>query len=141
MSSKRSERSFHLKDTMDGEIKSSNSAKSSMKRFPKKDSLVISVLSLVLFALMFVRIEVVHRRAEVTEAKLEKRIQRIEDEMQEKVLTIVKGLFKTERNPTTRNSIVGNYASIGRSKAAFFAGDAAGRAKIHRRPPLHCYLY
>ena len=118
MSSKRSERSFHLKDTMDGEIKS-NSAKSSMNRFPKKDSLVISVISLVLFALMFVRIEGVYRRAEVTEAKLEKRIQRIEDEMQEKVLTIVKGLLKTERTPTTRNSIVGNYASIGRSKAAF----------------------
>ena len=132
MSSKRSERSFHLKDTMDGEIKS-NSAKSSMNRFPKKDSLVISVLSLVLFALMFVRIEVVHRRAEVTEAKLEKRIQRIEDEMQEKLLTIVKGLLKTERNPTTRDSIVGNYTSIGRSKAAVFAGDAAGRAKIPKK--------
>ena len=135
MSSKRSERSFHLKDTMDGEIKSSNSAKSSMNRFPKKDSLVISALSLVLFALMFVRIEVVHRRAEVREAKLEKRIQRIEDEMQEKVLTIVKALLKTERTPTTRKSIVGNYASIGRSKATVFAGfswtqDAAGRSKI-----------
>ena len=48
----------------------------------KKDSLVIVAMSLVLFALMFVRIEVVHRRAEVMEAKLEKRIQRIEDEMQ-----------------------------------------------------------
>ena len=95
MSSKRSERSFHLKDTMDGEI-NSNSAKSSMNRFPKKDSLVISVLSLVLFALMFVRIEVVHRRTEVTEAKLEKRIQRIEDEMREKALTILKGVLKTE---------------------------------------------
>lgn len=119
---------------MDGEIKS-NSAKSSMNRFPKKDSLVISVLSLVLFALIFVRIEVVRRRAEVTEAKLEKRIQRIEDEMQEKVLTIVKGLFKTERNPTTRDSIVGNYAGIGRSKATVFAGfsktqDASRRSKI-----------
>ncbi|CAH3192112.1 unnamed protein product [Porites evermanni] len=97
MSSKRSERSFHLKETMDGEIKSLKSAKSSMNRFPKKDSLVISVLSLVLFALMFVRIEVVHRRAEVTEAKLEKRIQRIEDEMQEKVLTIVKGFHNRNR--------------------------------------------
>ena len=82
---------------MDGEIKS-NSAKSSMNRFPKKDSLVISVLSLVLFALIFVRIEVVRRRAEVTEAKLEKRIQRIEDEMQEKVLTIVKGYVKDRAN-------------------------------------------
>ena len=134
MSSKRSERPFHLKDTMDGEIKS-NSAKSSMNRFPKKDSLVISVLSLVLFALIFVRIEVVHRRAEVTEAKLEKRIQRIEDEMREKALTVLKGVLKTERNPTTRDSIVGNYASIGRSKATVFAGfsktqDAAGRSKI-----------
>ena len=64
------------------------------------------------------------------EAKLEKRIQRIEDEMQEKVLTIVKGLLKTEGNPTTRNSIVGNYASIGRSKATVFGGNAAGRANI-----------
>ena len=64
------------------------------------------------------------------EAKLEKRIQRIDDEMQEKVLTIVKGLLKTERNQTTRDSIVGNYASIGRSKATVFAGDVAGRAKI-----------
>ena len=84
---------------------------------------------------MFVRIEVVHRRAEVTEANLEKRIQRIEDEMQEKVLTIVKGLLKTERNSTTRDSIVGNYASIGRSKATVFAGfsktqDTARRSKI-----------
>ena len=134
MRSKRSERSFHLKDTIDGEIKS-NSAKRSMNRFPKKDSLVISVLSLVLFALLFVRTEVVHRRAEVTEAKLKKRIQRIEGEMQENVLTIVKGLLKIEQNPTTRDSIVGNYASIGRSKATVFAGfyktqDAAGRSKI-----------
>ena len=119
---------------MEGQIKS-NSAKSSMNRFPKKDSLVISVISLVLFALMFVRIEVVHRRAEVTEAKLEKRIQRIEDEMQARVLTIVREVLETERNPTTRDSIAGYYASIGRSKATVFAGfsntqDAAERSKI-----------
>ena len=77
-----------------------------MNRFPKKDSLVvISVISLVLFALMFVRIEVAHRRVEVTEAKLEKRIQRIEDEMQAKVLTIVKDVLQTERDPTTRDSV------------------------------------
>ena len=55
--------------------------------------------------------------------------------MQKKVLTIVKGLLKTERNPTTGDSIAGNYASIGRSKATVFAGfsetqDAAGRSKI-----------
>ena len=69
----------------------------------------------------------------MTEAKLEKRIQRIEDEMQEKVLTIVKGLLKTERNSTTRNSIVGNYASIGRSKAAFLPETQQEERRFHRR--------
>ena len=68
--SQASKRSVHLTETMEGQIKS-YSAKSSMNRFPKKDSLVvISVISLVLFALMFVRIEVAHRRVEVAEAKL-----------------------------------------------------------------------
>ena len=70
----------------------------------KKDSLVIFGLSLVLFALLIVRVEFVNRRAEVMEAKLEKRIQRIEDEMQGKVHSILKEMLQTEWNPTKQSS-------------------------------------
>ena len=79
----------------------------------KKDSLVIFGLSLVLFALLIVRVEIVNRRAEVMEVKLEKRIQRIEDEMQGKVHSILKGMLQAERNPTKRSSR--NSASMGKS--------------------------
>ena len=47
------------------------------------------------------------------EAKLEKRIQQIEDEMQGKVHSILKEMLQTERNATTRSSR--NSASIGKS--------------------------
>ena len=70
----------------------------------KKDSLVIFGLSLVLFALLIVRVEFVNRRAEVMEAKLEKRIQRIEDKMQGKVHSILKEMLQTEWNPTKQSS-------------------------------------
>ena len=78
----------------------------------KKDSLVIFGMSLVLFAFMIVRVEVVNKRAEVMEAKLEKRIQQIEDEMQGKVHSILKEIFQTEQNPTTRSSR--NSANMGK---------------------------
>ena len=67
---------------------------------------------------MFVRIEVVHRKTEVMEAKLEKRIQRIEDEMQMKVQTIVKEMLLTEGKTITRHSRV--YASMGKSRTTVF---------------------
>ena len=67
------------------EEESKSKAKCSTKPVSKKDSLVIFGLSLVLFALLIVRVEFVNRRAEVMEAKLEKRIERIEEEMQGKV--------------------------------------------------------
>ena len=79
----------------------------------KKDSLVIFGLSLVLFALLIVRVEFVNRRAEVMGAKLEKRIQRIEDEMQGKVHSILKEMLQTEWNPTKRSSR--NFANMGKS--------------------------
>ena len=75
-------------------------------------------MSLFLFGLMFVRIEVVHRKAEVMEAKLEKRIQRIEDEMQMKVQTIVKEMLLTEGKTTTGDSRV--HASVGKSRTTVF---------------------
>ena len=92
------------------EEESKSNAKCNTK-VSKKDSLVIFIMLLVLFALMFVRIEVEHSKAEVMEAKLEKRIQRIEDEVQARLL--LKKMFQTERNPATRNSR--NYAGMGKS--------------------------
>ena len=70
----------------------------------KKDSLVIFGMSLVLFAFIIVRVEIVNRRAGVMEAKLEKRIQRIEEEMLGKVHTIMKEMLQTERNLTTQST-------------------------------------
>ena len=75
-------------------------------------------MSLFLFGLMFVRIEVVHRKTEVMEAKLEKRIQRIEDEMQMKVQTIVKEMLLTEGKTITGLSRV--YASMGKFRNTVF---------------------
>ena len=89
-------------------------SKSRFTKFSKRESLVIFAMSLFLFGLMFERIDVVHRTAEVMEAKLVKRIQRIEDEMQMKVQTIVKEMLLTEGKTTTGDSRV--YASMGKSR-------------------------
>ena len=93
-------------------------SKSCFTKFSKKESLVIFAMSLFLFGLMFVRIEVVHRKTEVMEAKLVKRIQRIEDEMQMKVQTIVKEMLLTEGKTTTGDSRV--HASVGKSRTTVF---------------------
>ena len=46
-----------------------------------KRSLLVFVISLILVVFLFVKIEVVNRKAEALEAKIEKHIQRIEDEI------------------------------------------------------------
>ena len=89
---------------------------------------MIFAMSLFLFGLMFVRIEVVHRKAEVMEAKLVNRIQRIEDEMQRKVQTIVKEMLLTEGKTTTGDSRV--YASMGKSRTTAF--EYTGRSTSTR---------
>ena len=99
-------------------------SKSCFTKFSKKESLVIFAMSLFLFGLMFVRIEVVHRKTEVMDAKLEKRIQRIEDEIQIKVQTIVKEMLLTEGKTTKANSRV--HASAGKSRTTVF--EYAGRS-------------
>ena len=93
-------------------------SKSCFTKFSKKESLVIFAMSLFLFGLMFVRIEVVHRKTEVMEAKLEKRIHRIEDEMQMKVQTIVKETLLTGGKTMKGQSRV--YASVGKSRTTVF---------------------
>ena len=52
------------------------------------------------------------------EAKLEKRIQRIEDEMQMKVQTIVKEMLRTDAKTTKGDSRV--HASAGKSRTSVF---------------------
>ena len=110
-------------------------SKSCFTKFSKKESLVIFAMSLFLFGLVFVRIEVVHRKARVMEAKLEKRIQRIEDEMQMKVQTIVKEMLLTEGKTMTGHSRV--YASVGKSRTTLF--EYTGRStstRVHLRSGL-----
>ena len=89
---------------MEEETKSN--AKCSTKPVSKRDSLVMFGMSLVFFALLIARVEFVNRRAEVMDAKLEKRIQRIEDE------SILEEIFQTERNSTKRSSR--NSANMGK---------------------------
>ena len=93
-------------------------SKSRFTKFSKRESLVICAMSLFLFGLMFVRIEVVHRKAEVMEAKLEKRIQRIEDEMQMKVQTIVKEMLLTGGKTMKGHSRI--HASMGKFRTTVF---------------------
>ena len=61
--------------------------KSRTKRTEKcnKGSLLVFVISFILVVLLLVKIEAVNRKAEALEAKIEKRIQRIEDEIKTKV--------------------------------------------------------
>ncbi len=67
-----------------------------------KCSLPFSAISLVLAASLFVRIDVVQRKAESMETKLEIRIQRIEDDMQAKVQRMVEATMQSSAIPTTK---------------------------------------
>ena len=69
-----------------------------------KCSLVVSVISLVLSASLFVRIEIVNRKAESMETKLESRIQPIEDDMQATVQRMVQAVLQSNAKPTARKS-------------------------------------
>ena len=62
------------------------------------------MISLVLAVLLFVKIEVVNRKAEAIEAKLEIRIQRIEDEMKNRVQKTVEEYLQSIKIPATTKS-------------------------------------
>ena len=101
---------------------------------------MIFAMSLFLFGLMFVRIEVVHRKTEVMEAKLEKRIQRIEDEMQMKVQTIVKEMLLTEGKTMRGDSRV--YASMGKSRTTVFEYNGRSTStEEHLQSELTAWLF
>ena len=69
-----------------------------------KGSLLVFVISLVLAVLLFGKIEVVNRKAEAIEAKLEKRIQRIDDEMKAKVQRMFEDYLQTNMITATTES-------------------------------------
>jgi len=69
-----------------------------------KGSLLVLVVSLVLTVLLFVKIEGVNRKAEASEAKLENRIQRIEDEMKNKMQKMLEEYLQSNKIPATTKS-------------------------------------
>ena len=69
-----------------------------------KGSLLVFVISLVLAVLLFLKIERVNRKAEAIEAKLEIRIQRIEDEMKNTVQKTVEEYLQSNKIPSTTKS-------------------------------------
>lgn len=69
-----------------------------------KGSLTVSVISLIFAAMLFVRIEVMHRKAESVETKLGNRIQQIENDMQAKVQRIVQALLHSTVVPLSRQN-------------------------------------
>jgi len=69
-----------------------------------KGSLLVLVISLVLAVLLFVKIEVVNRKAEAIEAKLEKRIEQIDDEMKTKVQRIFEYYLQSNMITATAKS-------------------------------------
>ena len=94
---------------MDAKIKS----KTKCHEKYNSGSLVILIISLVLGALLFVRIEVVNRKAEVIEAKLETRLQRSEDEMLAKVQKLVSEILQAKLAPVNTKREGRNRVSLG----------------------------
>ena len=84
---------------MEEETKSK--AKCSTKPVSKKDSFVIFGLSLVLFALLIVRVEFVNRRAEVMEAKLENAFSKSRTKCKGKYIVFLRRYSR--QNETLRN--------------------------------------
>ena len=66
-----------------------------------KGSLVALVISMLLAILLFVRIELVHRKSEATVAQLAFRIQRIEEEMQDKIQSRIMEILQSKVMPAS----------------------------------------
>ena len=66
-----------------------------------KGSLMALVISILLAILLFVRIEFVHRKSEATVAQLAFRIQRIEEEMQDKTQNRIMEILQSKVMPAS----------------------------------------
>ena len=94
---------------MDTNIKSHT--KSSDKY--SKGSLVALVISMLLAILLFVRIEFVHRKSEATVAQLVFRIQRIEEEMQDKTQNRIMEILQSNVMPASEERRAMNFLNSG----------------------------
>lgn len=84
-----------------------------------KMSMAISVISLTLAPLLFVRIEFVYRRADAMEIELGNRIQGIEEDMQAKVQTIVQAMLQSSEFSTARQGKESDNVIFGKSNLSF----------------------
>ena len=78
-----------------------------------KASLAVSVISLITAAMLFARIEVIHRRAKSEETTLENRIQRIENDMQVNVQRMVQAMLQSTVVPISSTSSERNGKTFG----------------------------
>lgn len=78
--------------------------KSNFRFSDNKVSLVVLAISVILAILLFVKIELVSRKTETKEAKLEDRIQRIEEELQNKVHKMFEQVYQSNAIPARRKS-------------------------------------
>lgn len=67
-----------------------------------KGSLVLSVISLIFASMLFARMQVMQRKAESVETKLENRVQRIENDMQAEVQRMVQAMLHSTVVPLSR---------------------------------------
>ena len=75
---------------------------------------VALVISILLAILLFVRIEFVHRKSEATVAKLAFRIQRIEEEMQDKIQNRIMGFLQSNVMPASEGERAMNFFDAGK---------------------------
>ena len=79
-----------------------------------KGSLVALVISILLAILLFVRIELVHRKSEATEAQLAFRIQGIEEEMQDKTQSRIMEILQSNVMPASEEKRAINFLNSGK---------------------------
>ena len=79
-----------------------------------KGSLVALVISVLLAILLFVRIEFVHRKSEATVAKLAFRIQRIEEEIQDKIQNRIMEIPQSNVKPASEEKKAMNVLNSGK---------------------------
>ena len=69
-----------------------------------KGSLVLSVTSLMFTSMLFVRIEIMYRKVESVETKLENCVQRIENDMQAELQRMVQAMLHSTLVPLSRKN-------------------------------------
>ena len=72
-------------------------------------SLLALVISILLAILLFVRIELVHRKSEATVAQLAFRIQRIEEEIQDKIQNRIMEILQSNVMPASKEKKAMNF--------------------------------